>query len=105
MSIFEFDEKLLQEQKLKVLEFTEYSKEWADFILMNRNNKLTTQAHDYDIVIGPIADDKVGIQIRRYTSGLIGVETFIQELKFMKGITFQYFFGTDRAIKLLKPIE
>ena len=32
----------------------------------NRRNKTDKQAHDYDIVYGPIADDKVGLQISRY---------------------------------------
>lgn len=89
---------------LKVLRFTEYTKAWAEFVLMNRKNRSEVPAHDYDVVIGPIADDAVGTQIRRYTSGLIDMERFLQELKFMKGVTFQYFFATEKAIQLLKPI-
>ena len=56
----------------------------------------------YDIVIGPIANDTVGYQIRRFMMGVITMEQFIEELKYMKGITFQYFFGTDKSIKYLK---
>lgn len=41
-----------------------YTIEWAEFILLNRNNNTNIQAHDYDIVIGPIADDTVGLQLR-----------------------------------------
>jgi hypothetical protein len=103
VSTFSLDENRLDE--LKVLRFTEYSKEWAEFVLMNRKNQSETQAHDYDVVIGPIADDAVGAQIRRYTSGLIDIDRFLQELKFMKGITFQYFFASEKAVQLLKPIE
>lgn len=103
ISTFWLDESRLAE--LQVLQFTEYSKEWAEFVLMNRKNQSEKQAHDYDVVIGPIADDAVGAQIRRYTSGLIDIDRFLQELKFMKGITFQYFFATEKAVQLLKPIE
>lgn len=103
VSTFMLDESRLSE--LKILRFTEYSKEWAEFVLMNRKNKSEGQAHDYDMVIGPIADDAVGAQIRRYTSGLIDIDRFLQELKFMKGITFQYFFATEKAVQLLKPID
>jgi hypothetical protein len=35
----------------------------AKFILLNRNNASRQPAHDYDIVIGPIANDRVGVQL------------------------------------------
>ena len=69
---------------LSVLEFQEYSKEWAEFVLMNRRNRTRTPSHSYDIVIGPIANDSVGFQIRRLTSGLIDMDKFLEELKYRK---------------------
>ncbi len=87
--------------ELKVLEFTDYSEEWAKFILLNRNNPTSKQAHDYDVVIGPIADDRVGLQLWRYENHSIDMPTLIKNLKFMKGITMQYFFGTELAISRL----
>lgn len=56
-------------------------------------------------MIGPIADDAVGYQIRRFTSGLIDMDKFLEELKYMKGITMQYFFGTEKAISFLNKID
>jgi hypothetical protein len=102
---FEFDESGLSNKDFKVLRFEEYSREWAEFIMLNRSNRTHIQSHDYDIVIGPIANDAVGIQMRKYISGLISIDKFLEELKYMKGITFQYFFGTTKAINLLKRIE
>lgn len=99
---FEFDETLLESEELLVLRFETYSKEWAEFVLMNRNNRTRISAHPFDIVIGPIANDTVGYQIRRFTLGIISMEQFLEGLKHMKGITFQYFFGTDKAIKYLR---
>ncbi len=87
--------------ELKVLEFTDYSEEWAKFILLNRNNPSSLQVHDYDVVIGPIADDRVGLQLWRYENNSIDMPTLIRNLKFMKGITIQYFFGTELAISRL----
>ena len=101
---YEFDEALLQSEELSVLRFEEYSKEWAEFILTNIKNRTRVSAHQYDIVIGPIADDAVGFQIRRFTAGIIDMDRFIQELRYMKGISFQYFFGTDKALKYLKRL-
>ena len=42
--------------KLCVLRFEDYTEDWAKFIILNRNNASKMRAHDYDIVIGPIAN-------------------------------------------------
>lgn len=99
---FEVDEE--QMSTLNVLRYHEYSEEWAKFILQNRRNAENTPAHDFDIVYGPIANDRVGVQLWRYETRSIDLPTLVRNLKHMKGITFQYFFGTERAIKLLKRI-
>lgn len=99
---FEVDE--TQIAQLKVLQFYEYSEEWAKFILLNRKNDKPIPAHDYDIVFGPIADDRVGVQLWKYETQSIDLTTLVRNLQHMKGITFQYFFGTENAIKLLKKI-
>ena len=90
---------------LNVLQFDDYSKEWAKFILANRNNLSNKPVHDYDVVIGPIANDKVGVQLWRYENQVIDLETLVEKLRFMKGITIQYFFGTEKAISLLKLLK
>lgn len=101
---FCFDEKLLTSGELKVKMFDDYSVEWAEFVLMNRDNKIAQPSHDYDIVYGPIADDGVNYQLRRYWGGVISLPKVIEELKYAKGIAFLYFFGTDRALKTLKAL-
>ena len=93
---------MLDNGTLSVLRFDSYSREWAEFVLLNRKNRTRILSHHYDIVIGPIANDTVGYQIRRYIAEIISMEQFIEELKYMKGISFQYFFGTEKAIKHLK---
>jgi hypothetical protein len=98
---FEFDESALE--RLNVKRFEGYSKEWAEFILMNRNNISDKPAHDFDIVIGPIADDGVGTQIRRLSRGFITFDAFLEELKYSK-VTYQYFFGTEQALTYLKKL-
>lgn len=98
---FDFDESALN--LLNVMRFDGYSKEWAEFILLNRNNTSDVPAHDYDIVVGPIADDGVGTQIRRLSRGFISFDAFLEELKYSK-VSIQYFFGTEEAIKYLKKI-
>ena len=89
---------------LRVKRLDDYSSEWAEFILSNRNNETGQPVHDYDIVIGPIADDRVGVQLWRYENEMIDLETLVNNLKYMKGITIQYFFGTQNAINYLKKV-
>lgn len=91
-------------QMLKVIRYEEYSEEWAKFIMLNRNNSSSLQAHDYDIVIGPIANDKVGLQLWKYENHAIDLPTLVRNLHYMKGITIQYFFGTERALQQLKRL-
>ncbi len=99
-----FDENMLKVGSLKVKIFEDYSVEWAEFVVANRFNPTKQAIHDYDIVYGPIANDKVGVQIELFTDKLIDMPTLIQRLKYMSGITFQYFFGTENAIALLQKI-
>ena len=99
VSKFEFDTSLMHNSDLRIKIFKEYSEEWADFVFANREG---TDVEHYDIVYGPIANDKVGLQIRKLKDGSIDKTEFLNRLKYMKGITFQYYFGTERAIKHLK---
>lgn len=99
---FLFDETMMQSPDLKVLTYPDYSEEWALFVLKNRDKTAKHPVHDYDIVYGPIADDGVTYQLRRYEGGVISLARLVEELKYAKGITFQFFFGTERALKLLK---
>ena len=96
-----FDESILNQSGLNVKIFDDYSVEWAEFVLMNRKNTSDTPAHSYDIVIGPIANDTVGVQIRRFIMGYISMEKLIEELKYRGNHSVQYFFGTPKAINLL----
>ena len=101
---YQVEDSILSDATLKVKIFKDYTKEWAEFILANRNNNSDIAVHDYDVVYGPIANDKVGMQIRKYKDGAIDFEEFLHRLRYMKGITFQYFFGTELAISKLKKL-
>lgn len=105
VNAFEFDDSVLTRTgSLKIKTFDDYSEEWAQFFLTNRNNRSDSPAHDYDIVIGPIADDTVGVQLHRFIKGYITIERMIEELKFHDAPAIQYFFGTEAALQTLKKI-
>ena len=98
---FEFDESAMQSSDLRTKVFNDYSEEWADFVFANREGK---EVERYDIVYGPIANDKIGLQIRKLKDGSINKAEFLNRLKYMKGITYQYFFGSERAVKYLTRV-
>lgn len=102
---FEFDkEEALMDSDLNYKQFDKYSIEWGKFIKSNRDNKTRTQIHDYDIVYGPIANDTVGFQLRRLNAKIIDTPQFVKEIQRMGGETFQFFFGTEKAIQYLKKL-
>ena len=98
---FEFEESVMMSDSLRIKVFTDYSEEWADFVFANREGRGSMQ---YDIGYGPIANDKVGLQIRKLKDGAIDKSEFLTRLKYMKGVTYQYYFGTESAIKYLKAL-
>lgn len=105
LSAFSFDMDDALSAGLKIKIFDDYNEEWASFVVMNRNNRTDTPLHPYDIVIGPIADDTVGVQIRRFSLGYMSAKTLVEELRYHGDHAIQYFFGTQRAVELLKPVS
>ncbi len=101
VTTFEFDESVMSDGSLKVKCFETYTEEWAEFVLHNRDRKMPQPTHDYDIVYGPIADDGVVRQMRRFELGDITLKELMQELRYPPKITFQYFFGSTKALEKL----
>lgn len=100
VTLFDFKEACLSYNDLQVKCFTEYSREWAEFIFNNRDENQDF-LHSYDIVYGPIADDYIGLQIRDFKRNNITFEQFLANIRYHKGITFQYAFCTQKAIEQL----
>ena len=99
---YEFEESLLSGTDLKVLKFDKPSTEWAEFIFKNRNRDYNF-THDFDIVIGPIANDGVAYLLGRYEEGTLTIEELSDKLDYKK-LNSQYFFGTDKSLKYLKRL-
>lgn len=97
---FDFDESCFASNELQVKCFTEYSREWAEFVFNNRDEN-QDYLHKYDIVYGPIADDYIGLQIRDFKRNNITFEQFLANIRYHKGVTFQYAFCTQKAIEQL----
>ena len=100
VTTFMFDDRCLKDNSLNVKIFNGVSDEWPDFIFQNRRASETGFKHDFDIVIGPVADDGVVMQLDRYEMGQITLQQLVEELRYRK-LNSQYFFGTERAIQYL----
>ncbi len=93
-------------EDLKVKIFKEADIEWVKFILKNRKCKNTI--HDYDIVIGPTADEETTTIINDYEAELertnYSDEVLLELISKLKpeNLPKQYFFANNKAVKTLK---
>jgi hypothetical protein len=98
---FDFREYAYRHKKLKTLRFDSYCEEWLDFVVLNRANDEEEQAHSYDIVEGPVADDKVTRRIYACLSGAVSRADFLEELKFFR-YTHQIALCTAGALQMIE---
>ncbi|MCI9597416.1 MAG: DUF3990 domain-containing protein [Firmicutes bacterium] len=81
---------------LKILDFKDMSEDWLDFMIACRGG----EPHDYDIVIGAMANDQIYNFIADYVDGIITREQFWALAKF-KYPTHQINFCTKQALDCL----
>jgi hypothetical protein len=86
---------------LTVKTFEDISKEWLDFIIENRIRGGTQ--HPFDIVAGPVADDKTMDTIGFFLAGIYSVEEALQRLEYMKPNN-QVSLHTEKAVSNLEII-
>ncbi len=99
---YEFDDDILNNSDLNILRFDFPSTEWAEFIYKNRSRESNFH-HEYDIVIGPIANDGVAYLLGRFEEGTLTIEELSRELTFKK-LNSQYYFGSEKSLKFLNRI-
>lgn len=100
VNVYEFDKSKISE--LKILVFDKPTEEWVDFVMQNRTVKGFT--HDFDIVYGPVANDRVYAAFALYEGGVLNKQALIAELKTYK-LVDQYLFHTERSLQLLSFVE
>jgi hypothetical protein len=98
---FEFFESAFNSWEYRVLRFEDYSAEWLDFVVLNRDPHNENPVHDYDLVEGPVADDKIQRRLIRYLKGKIPKEVFLDELRHHES-THQICFCTSRSLLMLE---
>ena len=101
--VYDFDDSDLSALNLRRFTPT-VNEEFARFVMANRQARTRATDHNrdnrYDIVVGPIADDRMGVLFRRFEDGEVSIEYLISELKF-KRLSMQYSFHTVGALAKL----
>jgi len=100
INIYELDKNATSETN--TLWFDEPTEKWIDFVMSNRI--LKDFEHDYDLVYGPVANDRVYAAFALYENDLLDKEGLIKELKTYK-LVDQMLFHTDKSLKYLRYIE
>ena len=96
VSIYEY----MPDENLKMLVFSEMTEEWLDFIVGCRSGK----KHNFDIVIGAMANDQIYSYISDFIDGILTREQFWILAKF-KHPTHQICFCSEKALKTLQFID
>ena len=94
VNVYEQDETYCAQ--LDVLHFTSPTEQWLDFVMANRMDK--DFEHQHDIVIGPVANDRVYAAFALYEGGILNKAELINELKTYV-LVDQWLFHTERSLE------
>ena len=100
VSVYEIDDALLASPDLKIREFHGPDEAWLNFVVDSRRGV----KHDYDLVFGPVANDKVFTVVNLYESGVRDAPAAIAELKVYQTYN-QLSFHTKRVIDALRFVR
>lgn len=100
VSVYEIDDAILTSPNLKIREFHGVDEAWLNFVVDSRKGI----KHDYDLVFGPVANDKVFTTVNLYESGVLDAPAAISQLKAYKTYD-QLSFHSARVIGALKFVE
>lgn len=102
VSIFEAPDNLLQLPELKILKFESADHAWLDFVMKNRND--LTFHHDYDLVAGAVANDRVYATLTLFESELLDADETIRRLKTYI-LVDQILFHSEKSLRFLNFVE
>ena len=101
VSVFELDDAVLNNPAYHTRHFDGATAEWLDFVVGNRRGEIH---HNFDLIMGPVANDKLYATITLYENGILDANAAIEQLN-----THQLFdqlsFHTTKACKLLTFVE
>lgn len=100
VTAYDFDEKKSKDLKILIFEKPDFA--WLKYTANNRNGVVVSD--DYDIVSGPVANDRTAPVLTAYFSGIYNEEETIKRLIPQK-LKDQFAFKTEQALKCLTVCE
>lgn len=91
-----------ENKQLKIKRFDSLNQEWLEFIKQNRS--IGGLQHDYDVVIGPVADDNTMETVQLYIAGILSVDESVERLRYNK-VNNQVSFHTEKALDSLNLVR
>ncbi len=91
-----------EEPSLRIKRFSSLSEEWLEFVKENRARG--GLRHDYDVVIGPVADDNTMETVQLYISGILSAKEAVERLRYSQ-VNNQVTFHTERALSCLQFVR
>lgn len=91
-----------EESSLNVKRFDTLNEEWLEFIKLNRSQGGVQ--HDYDVVIGPVADDNTMETVQLYIASILTAQEAVERLRYNQ-VNNQVSFHTEKALEYLKLVR
>lgn len=83
---------------IRIKRFHALDKEWLEFIKENRSKG--GLQHNFDIVVGPVADDETMETVQLYLANILSAEEAVTRLRYNK-VNNQVSFHTEKALECL----
>lgn len=98
VNVYEYTEN----NNLNILKFANATEEWLKFVLKNRQSE--ELVHQFDIVIGPVANDNLYQVLVSYENGIYNIEETIKRLKTYL-LSNQISFHTVKSLECIRYLE
>ena len=99
VTVFDVPDHLFAHPELQIKSFENADDVWLDFVLANR--KAVDFEHEFDLVRGPVANDRVYVCLNMLEDGLADRETVIKKLKTYV-LADQILFHTAKSLLFLE---
>ena len=102
VTVFEAQDALLEHPELKIRIYPKADSRWLDFVMENRRDPAFE--HHFDLVSGPVADDRVYVCLNALENGTADRATVLRRLKTFV-LADQILFHTAKALLFLEYMQ
>ena len=102
VTVFEAPDTLLENPELKIRIYPKADSQWLDFVMENRKNP--DFEHHFDLVSGPVANDRVYVCLNALENGTADRATVLRRLKTFV-LADQILFHTAKSLLFLEYVQ